>query len=221
MSTRRDWYAAVEAYFAAGGTMQKARVRSWPAPGANSSWTPRRRRRADAPTHPPPYAPVHFDALAAACMAAELQAVLCPGRIQAALLVDDNSLGLEVYAHGARHQLLLCAAPNTARVHLVDHKLRRGVQTETPLLLLVRKYLRDAALMAVTQPDPYERVLRFHCEHKQHGATTLLLELIGRQANLLLLRPAGHSDWRILECLHRHAAPAGPRAAAGEPPPAG
>ena len=164
---------------------------------------------------------MHFDALATACMAAELQAALCPGRIQAALLVDDNSLGLEVYAHGpgwgespeaspgenrgVRRQLLLCAAPNTARAHLVEHKLRRGVQTDTPLLLLVRKYLRDAVLMAVTQPDPYERVLRFHCEHKQHGPTTLVLELIGRQANLLLLRPDPHTDGRILECLHRHA----------------
>lgn len=153
----------------------------------------------------PVRAPAHFDALATACMAAELQAALCPGRIQAALLVDDNTLGLEVYAHGARRQLLLCAAPNTARAHLVDYKLRRGVESETPLLLLVRKYLRDALLMAVTQPDPYERVLRLHGEHKQHGPTTLVLELIGRQANLLLLRPDGHADGRILECLHRHA----------------
>ncbi|MFN8468109.1 MAG: NFACT family protein [Caldilineaceae bacterium] len=148
---------------------------------------------------------MQFDALATACMSAELQAALCPGRIQGALLVDDNSLGLEVYAHGARHQLLLCAAPNTARAHLVEHKLRRGVEGETPLLLLVRKYLRDAALMAVTQPDPYERVLRFHCEHKEHGASTLLLELIGRQANLLLLRNDRHGEGRILECMHRHA----------------
>jgi hypothetical protein len=32
MSTRRDWYAAVEAYFAAGGTMQKREsvmARAW------------------------------------------------------------------------------------------------------------------------------------------------------------------------------------------------
>ena len=148
---------------------------------------------------------MQFDALAAACMRAELQAALCPGRIQTALLVDDNSLGLEVYAHGARRQLLLCAAPNTPRTHLVEHKLRRGVEGETPLLLLVRKYLRDAALLAVTQPDPYERVLRFHCEHKEHGASTLVLELIGRQANLLLLRNDKHGEGRIFECLHRHA----------------
>ena len=58
--------------------------------------------------------------------------------------------------------------------------------------------------MAVTQPDPYERVLRFHCEHKEHGAATLLLELIGRQANLLLLRNDKHGEGRILECMHRH-----------------
>jgi predicted ribosome quality control (RQC) complex YloA/Tae2 family protein len=142
---------------------------------------------------------MHFDALATACMAAELERLLCGGRVQGVVLVDADSVGLEVYAQGVRRQLLLCAAAAGARLHLVDHKLRRGVQGETPLLLLLRKYLRDAVLVGVTQPDPYERVVRLACEHREHGATVLLLELIGRQANLLLLR----ADGRILECLHR------------------
>lgn len=147
------------------------------------------------------HVPMHFDALAAACMADELRRLLCPGRIQATLLADDDSLGLEVYVHGARRQLLLCAAPQAPRLHLVDHKLRRGVETETPLLLLARKYLRDALLTDVSRPLPYERILHFHCAHKEHGPTTLVVELIGRQANLILLRP----DGRILERLHRQA----------------
>jgi predicted ribosome quality control (RQC) complex YloA/Tae2 family protein len=83
----------------------------------------------------------------------------------------------------------------------VDYKLRRGVDGETPLLLLLRKYLRDARLLAVSLPIPYERVVEFAGEHAEHGPTRLVLELIGRQPNLLLLRP----DGRILDCLHRHA----------------
>lgn len=158
---------------------------------------------------------MHFDVLAAACMAAELQRLLVPGRVQATLLADENSLGLEIYAAGTRRQLLLAAAPGGARLHLVDYKLRRGVEGETPLLLLVRKYLRDAVLAGITQPDPYERVLHFAFSHNQHGPTTLVVELIGRQPNLLLLR----RDGRILDCLHRHPGPAGgPGGPAGSGP---
>ena len=142
---------------------------------------------------------MHFDALTLACVTRELQRTICPGRVQQILLVDDHSVGLEIYAHHVRRQLLLSAAPEAPRVHLVTHKLRRGVERETPLLLLLRKYVRDAVLVAVEQPDPVERVLKLHFEHKEHGATVLVAELLGRQGNLLLLASAG----RILDCLTR------------------
>ncbi len=145
---------------------------------------------------------MHYDALTTACMAAELHRLLAGGRVQALLPADEHSIGMEVYAQGKRRQLLLAAAPDAARVLLVEHKLRRGVEGETPLLLLLRKYLRDGVLLGVAQPDPFERVLHFAFSHKQHGSTTLVVELIGRRPNLILLR----SDGRILECLHRHPA---------------
>ncbi len=141
---------------------------------------------------------MHFDALTLACMAAELNQTLCPGRVQQVMLVDEHTLGLEVYTPGTRHQLLLALQPGVARIHTVSYKLRRGAG-ETPLLLLLRKYVRDARLITITQPDPTERVLRLDFEHPDTGATTLVVELIGRQPNALLLNPAG----RILECLHR------------------
>ena len=141
---------------------------------------------------------MHFDAITLACIAAELNQTLCPGRIQQVLLVDESALGFEIYTPGTRHQLLLALYPSAARVHTVSYKLRRGA-AETPLLLLLRKYARDARLTAITQPDPTERVLQLQLEHAEVGATTLVVELIGRQPNALLLNPAG----RILECLHR------------------
>lgn len=163
---------------------------------------------------------MHYDALTTAAMAAELKQLLAGGRVQTLLAADEHSLGLEVYAQGVRRQLLLAAPANAARVHLVEHKLRRGVEKETPLLLLARKYLRDAALTGITQPDPYERTLHLTFQHKQHGATTLVAELIGRRPNLLLLGPGG----RILDCLHRHAGENGGRlllpGKAYAPPPA-
>ncbi len=150
---------------------------------------------------------MHFDALTLACVTAELNRTLCPGRIQQVLLVDAHAIGFEVYTPGVRHQLLLSLQPGAARVHTVSHKLRRGVEGDSPLLLLLRKYVRGALITAVEQPDPTERVLRIALEHPEHGATTLIVELIGRQPNAILVNPAG----RILECLHRQPASEGGR----------
>ncbi|MCS6826086.1 MAG: NFACT family protein [Caldilinea sp.] len=150
---------------------------------------------------------MHFDALTLACVAAELKRTLCPGRIQQVVMVDDHALGFEVYAGRARHPLLVALHPNAARVHTVSYKLRRGVEGETPLLLLLRKYARGALLSDVVQPEPVERVLHLHFEHPEHGTTTLIFELIGRQPNAMLVGPGG----RILEALRRVRAEEGAR----------
>ncbi|MBO9392723.1 NFACT RNA binding domain-containing protein [Caldilinea sp.] len=151
---------------------------------------------------------MHFDALTLACVVAELKRTLCPGRIQQVVLVDTHTLGFEVYAGGARHPLLIALHPDGARVHTVSYKLRRGVDGETPLLLLLRKYARGALLSDVVQPAPVERVLHLHLDHPEHGTTTLIVELIGRQPNAVLVGPAG----RILETLRRVRAQEGARA---------
>ena len=151
---------------------------------------------------------MHFDALTLACVTAELNGTLCPGRVQQVLLAGEHALGLEIYTPGARHQLLIALDAGQARMHSVGYKLRRGVAGETPFLLLMRKYARGALLTTVDQPDPTERVARLHLEHAEHGPTTLICEFIGRQPNALLVNPGG----RILECLHRVPAPDGGRA---------
>lgn len=146
---------------------------------------------------------MHFDALTLACVAGELTKEICPGRVQQVLPVDEQSIGLEVYARGQRRYLLAAATPETARVHLVAGKLRRGVEKDSPLLLLLRKYVRDALLLSAHLPIAFERVLALRFEHREHGPTTLIVEPLGRQANLLLL----DAQDTILECL-RHV-PAG------------
>lgn len=146
---------------------------------------------------------MHFDALTLACVARELTHTLRPGRVQQVLPVDEQSVGLEVYAHGERRYLLASAAPDAARTHVVSAKLRRGVEKDSPLLLLLRKYVRDALLTDVLLPVPFERVLLLRFEHREHGPVSIVVEPIGRQANILLLD--AHDT--ILECL-RHV-PAG------------
>lgn len=151
---------------------------------------------------------MHFDALTLACVTAELTQRCIPGRVQQVLLTGERALGFEIYTPGTRHQVLISLDAGLARMHTVMYKLRRGVEGETPFLLLLRKYARGALLVAIDQPDATERVARLHFEHAEHGPTTLICEFIGRQPNALLLKP----DGRILECLHRVPAPEGGRA---------
>lgn len=134
---------------------------------------------------------MHFDALTLAAVADELKTTVVPGRVQQIVLPDSRSVGLEVYAQRQRRYLLLSAHPQASRIHLVEQKLRRGVAKETPLLQLLRKYVRGAVLEGVELPVPFERVLYLHFDHPQHGTTTLVIEPIGRLGNLILTNAAG------------------------------
>src|SRR5439155_25159957 len=94
-----------------------------------------------APNPQSPVAAMYFDALTLAAVADELRATVLSGRVQHALLPSPLSVALEIYAHGQRRHLILSAHPQFTRVHLSGAKPSRGVEHETPLLLLRRKYV--------------------------------------------------------------------------------
>jgi predicted ribosome quality control (RQC) complex YloA/Tae2 family protein len=174
-----------------------------------------------------------FDFWTTAAIADELRHTIVPGRIQQVVQVDAASVAVEIYAGRERRYLLLSADQQRPRVLLLADKPRRGVDTPSTLLQLLRKYVRGGALVAVEQP-PWERILRLRFEHPEFGQTWIVVELIGRWANLLVLRrvtypsppaplpPAGEGSgqrapspsegegwgeggaFRILECIHRH-----------------
>jgi predicted ribosome quality control (RQC) complex YloA/Tae2 family protein len=101
---------------------------------------------------------MYFDTLTLAAVADELRETILGGRVQRVVLTGPLSIGLEIYAHGRRHQLLASAHPQLARVHLVRGRLTRGVEQATPLLLLMRKYVLGGRVVAIEQP-PLERVV--------------------------------------------------------------
>ncbi|MBX0329859.1 NFACT family protein [Oscillochloris sp. ZM17-4] len=101
---------------------------------------------------------MYFDALTIAAVADELRETILGGRIQRVLQTGPLSIGLEIYSRGQRHQLLASAHPQLARVHLVRARLTRGVEQDTPLLLLMRKYLLGGQVVGVEQPA-LERIL--------------------------------------------------------------
>ena len=130
---------------------------------------------------------MHVDHLTLACLRDHLDGLL-GARIQRVVLPDQRSVGLELYA-GERLQLLISANTEHPRMLLVPEKLRRGVQTATPLLLLLRKWVRDGRLINVTQP-PLERILTLHIDGEA-GPCRLVAELIGRYSNVILVGPDG------------------------------
>jgi predicted ribosome quality control (RQC) complex YloA/Tae2 family protein len=101
---------------------------------------------------------MYFDTLTLAAVVDELRAALSGGRIQRAILANQLSIALEVYAQRRRHNLILSAHPQFARVHLSASRPSRGIEGEPPLLLLLRKYVVGGHIIAVEQPE-LERVV--------------------------------------------------------------
>src|SRR5437762_10046537 len=101
---------------------------------------------------------MYFDALTLAAVADELEDTILGGRIQRVLLTSPLSVALEIYARGRRSHLLLSAHPQFTRVHLSTTKPSRGVERDTPLLLLLRKYVVGGRVAEIEQPE-LERAL--------------------------------------------------------------
>ncbi len=101
---------------------------------------------------------MYFDALTLAAVAGELRETVVGGRVQRVVMTGPLSVALEIYAGHRRHYLLISAHPRFARVHLSEAKPSRGVETQPPLLLLLRKYVLRGWIVGLEQPD-LERVL--------------------------------------------------------------
>ena len=132
---------------------------------------------------------MYFDALTTAAVVDELRSTLSGGRVQQVIHVSDLSLGLEVYAHHERRHLVLCAHTQHSRVHLTGVKLRRGVDTPTPMLLLLRSHIRGGRIVDVRQP-PFERILHLDIAGVD-GTYVLTIEAMGRHSNVILCSEDG------------------------------
>lgn len=131
-----------------------------------------------------------FDALTMACVADELRSTILGGRVQQVLLPGNLSVGLEIYAQAERRYLLASAGAEMGRLLLASEKLRRGVDRETGLLLLLRKYARGAVVASIEQL-PFERVLWLLFDHPEFGCSRLMVEIMGRHSNIILVGAAG------------------------------
>jgi predicted ribosome quality control (RQC) complex YloA/Tae2 family protein len=107
-------------------------------------------------------------------------------------------VGLEIYAQQQRHYLLGSSHAELGRVVLASEKLRRGVEKETGLLLLLRKYGRGAIISSIEQPA-FERILTLELDHPDWGCSKLVMEIMGRHSNIMLVDAGG----RVLDAVKR------------------
>jgi predicted ribosome quality control (RQC) complex YloA/Tae2 family protein len=130
---------------------------------------------------------MQVDFLTLACLRDQLDSLL-GARVQQVLLPDERSVAVEVYA-GQRVHLLASANSAAPRLLVCPDMPRRGVDADTLLLLLLRKWVRGAVLLDVTQP-PWERILILHLSGRA-GDCQLVVELMGRYSNIVLVGPDG------------------------------
>ena len=128
---------------------------------------------------------MNFDTFSVAAIAAELRSVILEGRVQRVTQINSLTYGFEIYVRPTRHYLVVSVEPQAPRIHLTEAKVRRGVGNETPLMLVLRKYMRGARLKEIEQP-PYERLLYLHFL-SSFGPIVLAVEMLGNRSNLILV----------------------------------
>jgi predicted ribosome quality control (RQC) complex YloA/Tae2 family protein len=136
-----------------------------------------------------------FDALTVAAVRDELEPLLTGARMQKLVFVDELSLAIEFFAPSAgRTPVLLSARLDHNRIQRLGQLPARGVDRDTPFILLARKHLRNARVRSVSQP-PLERVFQLDCEQRDPSdrlyRVVLIVEAMGRRSNLILVDGEG------------------------------
>ncbi|MCR5826733.1 MAG: NFACT family protein [Oscillospiraceae bacterium] len=139
-----------------------------------------------------------LDAICLHALVGELAAELVGARIDKVQQPSRDQIILSLRGHD---RVLLSANPNQPRIQFT-RETRENPAQPPMFCMLLRKHLVGARIEAVEQPD-LERLVRLELrvtdELGETGRRTLILEAMGRRANLILLDAEG----RILDCLRR------------------
>ena len=142
-----------------------------------------------------------LDALCLSGVTRELSALLPGSRVDKVQQPERDLVVLHLRGAAGAVRLLLSAGNGTARIHLTRQELENPA--EPPMFcMLLRKHLTGARLLSLEQPA-WERMvlLTFACLNELGEASEkkLAVEMMGRNANLILIDGAG----RIQDCLRK------------------
>lgn len=158
-----------------------------------------------------------FDTLTIAALTDELSRRLIDGRVQKVIQLDAATIGIEIYADHQRHMLIASADNRNPLAYLASSRVTADPDRVSPLLLLLRKYVRGGIIVAVQQP-PLERIIRLSIAKrfwpdKNDDAdeeeddpsdadvvyTDLVIEIMGRRSNIMLVTESG----KMLDAMRR------------------
>lgn len=142
-----------------------------------------------------------LDAICLGAVTEELHNTLTGSRIEKVYQPERDEIILQTRGAGGAHRLLLSMAAGTPRVHFIQ--TARENPTAPPMFcMLLRKHIQGAKIAQIVQPA-MERMLTIELETTDEMGVpckkTLICELIGRQANLILC----DQDNRIIDALRR------------------
>ncbi|MHB1132855.1 MAG: Rqc2 family fibronectin-binding protein [Chloroflexota bacterium] len=144
---------------------------------------------------------MYFDAITMAAVRQEIAALL-GGGVERVLHPAELTVGLEIWAGGPKFWVVANAQSQQPRVHVTGDRLARISDEVSPLLLLLRKYVRDARLVSVEQPA-WERVLELRFQKRDEDGqiltSRLIIEIMGRHSNIVLVNEEG----RVLDAMKR------------------
>ncbi len=142
-----------------------------------------------------------FDAVFLSAVAEELRPSLIGSRIDKIQMPARDLVILQLHGQKGNGKLLLSASSNSPRLHLTTAAFENPAQPPM-FCMLLRKHLSGGRIVELRQP-PMERMvdLAIDCtdEMGEPARKHLILELMGRNSNLILLG----GDGRVLDCLRR------------------
>lgn len=132
---------------------------------------------------------IPFDTFTLAAAASELRAALLGAKVQKIQQPSQNEIVLSLYGRTGAHLLLLSADPQRFRVHLTQLK-RENPVTPPHFCQICRKHLEGARLDEIILPR-FDRILHLVFHAHDGERLTLVAELMGRNANLVLVGGTG------------------------------
>lgn len=132
-------------------------------------------------------------------LTSELQDKLTTGRINKIYQLSQYDLLLIINSNRTKHQLLISASPNYARIHLTDFNHERP-ETPPTFCMFLRKHIDGGIIKNIYQKDN-DRVIVFELDTRNElgdrAQKNLIIEVTGRHANIIVT----NEDMKILEAV--------------------
>ena len=134
---------------------------------------------------------MQMDALTLAALADEFEREMRGARVDDVIQPTPHSIALQLWGGGHNRWLVLSAHPQLAHVRLTSAKPRKLATDPPAFVMLLRKHLEGARLVAARQPA-WERIIELGFARgadlaEGRAATWLIAEVMGRFSNVILV----------------------------------